>query len=342
MIIEPSPELEEIRPKLIPSLLAGLEAMANHVWLILLPVVLDIALWLAPHLGVQKILGPIFEEVAKMITDYPMPASISKVDLSSATDIYRQVITSLNLLASLRSFPIGIPSLMADKRPVSTPFGMPLSIQVSDFPNAFLMIVVFGLIGLILSSIYYCQICRITTKKEVQPPTPGLFGWLTLQLLTLTGLVLVVALFFGLPAMMIFSSIFYLNPMMASALVIFGSLAAVWLLFPLVFSAHGIFTNHLPVLRSIAASIQVVRLTLPTTSTFILICLVISQGLNRLWILPLENSWLLLVGILGHAFISSSLIAASFYYYRDALHFFQTILAKSQMAQQPSSPEIIK
>lgn len=342
MIIQPSPELEEIRPKLIPSLMAGLEAIANHVWLILLPVVIDLTLWLAPHLGVQKMIMPFFDQVVKMINDYPLPEAVSRVDFVSAADLYRKLIESINLLAWLRSFPLGVPSLMADKRPIATPLGMPISIQITDISNAFLLIVVFGLIGLILSSIYYCQICRITTDKEVQPPTPGLFGWLTLQLLALTGLVLVVMVFFGLPAMMIFSSIFYINPFMASILVIFGSLAAVWLLFPLVFAAHGIFTNHLPVLRSIAASIQVVRLTLPTTSTFILICIVISQGLNALWSLPLENSWLLLVGILGHAFISSSLIAASFYYYRDGLRFFQTILAKSQVAHQPSSPETIQ
>ena len=54
------------------------------------------------------------------------------------------------------------------------------------------------------------------------------------------------------------------------------------------------------------------------TSLFILSILVISEGLDILWRVPSENSWLTLVGVGGHAFITSALLASSFIYYRDA------------------------
>ncbi len=43
MISKTISELDEIRPKLIPSLRAGLEAVANHLWLIHSDVV-----WISP------------------------------------------------------------------------------------------------------------------------------------------------------------------------------------------------------------------------------------------------------------------------------------------------------
>ena len=60
------------------------------------------------------------------------------------------------------------------------------------------------------------------------------------------------------------------------------------------------------------------RMTLPTTSLFFLSILAISEGLNILWRVPPENSWLTLIGVGGHAFITTALLAASFIYYRDA------------------------
>ena len=71
-------------------------------------------------------------------------------------------------------------------------------------------------------------------------------------------------------------------------------------------------------LRAILNSIRMVRFTLPTTGLFLLVFVVINQGLNFLWNAQLsQNSWWLLIGIAGHAFVSTALLAASFIYYRD-------------------------
>jgi hypothetical protein len=80
-------------------------------------------------------------------------------------------------------------------------------------------------------------------------------------------------------------------------------------------------------------------MTLPTTSLFILSVLVISEGLDLLWRIPPETSWLTLVGVCGHAFITSALLAASFIYYRDADHWTQETLKmlKSQRNMQSQS-----
>lgn len=40
--------------------------------------------------------------------------------------------------------------------------------------------------------------------------------------------------------------------------------------------------------------------------------------MDVLWNVPAENSWLMLVGIAGHTFITTGLLSATYVYYRDA------------------------
>jgi hypothetical protein len=57
---------------------------------------------------------------------------------------------------------------------------------------------------------------------------------------------------------------------------------------------------------------------LPISGFLVLILIIISEGLKLLWRVPPENSWFTLVGIVGHSFVVTSLIAASFVYYHKA------------------------
>ena len=92
----------------------------------------------------------------------------------------------------------------------------------------------------------------------------------------------------------------------------------IWIIFPLLFSAHGIFVNRRKMWFSIKQGVLITRMTLPTTTLFFLVFLLLSQGFNYLWRIPPENSWLMLIGLAGHAFVTTGLLSASFVYYRDA------------------------
>lgn len=59
------------------------------------------------------------------------------------------------------------------------------------------------------------------------------------------------------------------------------------------------------------------RYALPSLGWFVIVAMVLSQGLNFLWRIPPSDSWMTLFGIFGHAFVSTALLAASFIYYRD-------------------------
>jgi hypothetical protein len=107
----------------------------------------------------------------------------------------------------------------------------------------------------------------------------------------------------------------------------------------LFFTPHGIFVRKQNALTSIMSSLRMSRFTLPTSSLFVLSVFLLSRGLSYLWTVPANDSWLMLVGIAGHAFISTTLLSASFVYYRDMNNWLQQV---SEQFQQMSNRSSIK
>ncbi len=85
-----------------------------------------------------------------------------------------------------------------------------------------------------------------------------------------------------------------------------------WVSLPLIFSTHGIFTYRQPFRVSLANSIQLGRYAGPQIATFAVVILILGTGLNYLWSIPEADDWLLSIGIAGHAFVSTALLAGSF------------------------------
>jgi hypothetical protein len=117
-----------------------------------------------------------------------------------------------------------------------------------------------------------------------------------------------------------------------------GALLLAWLLMPIFFSAHGIFISQMDAMRAILNSLRMIRFTLPNTGLFLLVFVVINIGLNFLWSSPSDNSWFMLVGIAGHAFVSTALLAASFIYYRDINSWLAVVF--EQLQRQTTSAKV--
>jgi hypothetical protein len=101
-----------------------------------------------------------------------------------------------------------------------------------------------------------------------------------------------------------------------------------WVIVPLFFWPHGVFVKRQNVITSMLSSIQLARFTLPTSSIFVLIVFMLAVGLNFIWRIPQGDSWMALVGILGHSFITTALLAGSFIYYRDMSAWLQIVVEK--------------
>jgi hypothetical protein len=320
-------------PKLIKSLRAGFDAIANHVAVIIIPVLLDMLLWLGPHVQIKKLVLDLVETIT---TSSSWNSSQTGALLGENLEVVQQTAMRLNLMTSLRAYPVGVPSLMAGQLPIEMPGGSPIFFDAANFWVIIAVVLILYLFGLGIGSLYFALVAQAAVGSSVKW-RQAFSDWprAMLQVLSLTSALLIVLVVISVPTSCIISLIAW-GGISLGQLAIFMFLGAVlWLGFPLIFTPHGIFANHSNVLVALRNSVRITRMTLPSTSLFFLAILVISEGLDILWRVPAENSWLMLVGVAGHAFITTGLLAATFVYYRDADRWVQGMLAK--MVRQPAN-----
>jgi hypothetical protein len=308
-------------PGLIASLMAGFDSVANHIAVILPPVLLDLFLWLGPHLRLKEFLQPLIDRMPSLAGAFPSNFQ----DLSTVQTVWTDMANQFNLFVILRTFPVGTTSLLSFNTAVLNPFGDPLTLDAGPFSGILGWAVLLVFLGWIIGAIYFYWVSRVALKSDVRSLWTSLKQAVYLSLIW-TGLLF----FFGLPALLVLSVLMAVSPVLGQVVLFVGAMILVWMVMPVFFSAHGIFTLQLNALRAILKSLHMVRFTLPNTALFLLMFFVVNQGLTFLWNTPPQTSWWMLVGITGHAFVSTALLAASFVYYRDINAWLKVVLEQLQ------------
>jgi hypothetical protein len=321
-------------PGVIGSLRAGFDAVSNHIGLILLPVALDIFLWLGPRLSIGELVNPFF----KLVFDEARTSLTSSADLKRFTDFqsgFSDIMERFNLLSllgRLQTFPIGISSLLAQTMPVKTPLGSQSVVEVSSLPGLIGLMFLLILIGWIAGGLYFRWVSGTALGEAKQKVEVG-FAWAILQTLILSVIWFIALMMILIPVMFILTILTLLSPALASGVFFVMLVLSFWLIVPLFFTPHGIFVRKQNAFYSIFTSLRMARFTLPTSSLFVISVVLLTISLNYLWSVPPDDSWMLLVGIAGHAFITTALLAASFVYYRDMNTWLQTVLEQLQQKQ---------
>ncbi|MBE9525144.1 MAG: hypothetical protein IMY76_08590 [Chloroflexi bacterium] len=257
-----------------------------------------------------------------MILDVPDAAEMGQ----AAREIWLVIAEQFNLIVSLRSYPVGVPSLMASGIPSNTPVGMPNWIEIESIGIAFLVYLLLSLIGIVMGTLYFTMVSEAALNddfhwRKVFSTWPA--ASIQVILLTLMWVALVIALSIPVICGLSIAVLFGISPDLI-LIFILGTLL-MWLVFPLLFSVHGIFALKHNAWISVKKSVLITKMTLPTTMTFIMFIVLASQGLDILWRLAPEDSWLMLIGIAGHAFVAAGLLAASFIYYRESNNWVQHV-----------------
>jgi hypothetical protein len=306
-------------PGIIGSLRTGFDAIAAHITAILLPLVLDLLLWLGPHISMNQLIQPWLAQFQSFASNMGISAS----DLKNTMDMYTQFFQQFNLLSILRTFPIGVPSLMSGEAPTLSPLGTPTTWQIDSFGSLLGLLFLLTICGWILGGFYFRWIAAL-----VLPETSVSSGRAVMQTVLYSLLWLVIAWIIGFPIGLVLYVFFTINSLLGEgALLILGFLS-MWLIVPIFFSSFGIYLRKQNVFMSFLSGLQLTRFALPASSLFVLTMLLIGIGLNFLWQIPANDSWLTLVGILGHAFIMTALLASSFIYYRDTSAWLQSVIER--------------
>jgi hypothetical protein len=208
---------------------------------------------------------------------------------------------------------------MTSRLPTAIPRGSPVNVDITHPLIIASVAIGLLLIGLIVGSLYYMLVAQVSLHEKIDfKKMIKNWSWSSQQVISLALALLILFIIISIPSICVISAIALFGiPLGQFAFFLYIGII-LWIAFPLLFSAHGIYVNHLGALASVRRSMVMTRMTLPTTALFILAVFAISEGLDILWRVPPENSWLTLIGVGGHAFITSALLAASFIYYRDA------------------------
>lgn len=316
-------------PRLIPSLSAGFNTVAGKIYLILLPVVLDVFLWLGPQFRVDKLFSPLLRDYASTFGRFAS-AEIA-AQLNELTTLWIDSLKGYNLASTLQTFPIGLPSLMANRASDLTPFGSPAVLEINSFSAAFGWWLLFLMAGFVLGCLFLNTLARSSAETPLKFEFKAFViqtGLCTVFILTLLATVILI----GLPASVIVSLLAMANASLGSIALLAFLFLMIWLFIPLIFTPHSIFLGQRSLLVSALTSVRLVRNHLTGSSLFLVAAILIAQGMDILWNIPPANSWLTLVGILGHAFIYTSLLTASFIYFRSGLRWLMELI-KQQSAR---------
>ncbi len=292
-------------PRALNALISGFNAIANNIGVILFPALFDLLFWLGPRLKMDILLAPMLSDIAQMqatVKDFPVTA-----------DVLTEFWGGFNLLSSLRTFPLGIFSLMSVNLSPTSPLGARSDLEVPGILMALALLLLLTFVGWVGGSFYFYFVSSAALKPD---PAPGLLPAI-LNSLLVSGILALVALVISVPAFFLLGILFLINQTVGIFIYLILTLSFIWIALPVFFSAHGIFTRAQNAFVSLWLGFRMVRYGLPPLGWFALLAIVIGQGLDVLWRVPPANSWMTLVGILGHAFVSTSLLAASFIFYRD-------------------------
>ncbi len=305
----------------IDSLSAGYRVLGKRFELLLIPVVLDLILWLAPRLSI----APILEQLADFYTDAAqvegMPTDMGEMSRRVA-EMLDQFGENSNLLGVLvNTSLLHVPSLMTYIGPV----GNAPIIEISNPLGALLLFLGLGLLGILIGVVYLNQLVRtVPLGSAPKPADAGEFvqavarHWWMVVLYV--ALLVMAMLIISVPAALITALLTVLSPVIGSMLVLVLSGMILVILFYLYFVTVALIMDNLPIHRAMAQSFRLVRNHFWATLGFVLIYNLISLGFALMLAnVATLNPVTTFLAIAIYAYIGTGLTLALLVFYRTRI-----------------------
>ncbi len=304
--------------------------MIRRLDLLLLPIVLDILLWVAPRLSVEPIFGQAANLYAGLANDV---SSEGATVFQQLADMLTALGDSINLLGLLVNGTLfHVPSLMVVLPEAKA---AAKSIDISSIVAAGALSVGLSILGLLIGVIYMALLAqalplgegdkKASTTRFVQMV---LRQWIRTLLFVVAVIILLVALY--IPGVLVAGILGLISPLFANGVGLLLSGLTIVILFYLYFVPVGIVLDDLPIRAALWRSMSLVRHNLWTTVGFILLTNLIGLGIGLLIRdLALASPFGLALAVVINAFIGTGLVMALLVFYRTRL-----ILMAEQMYSQ--------
>lgn len=300
-------------PRVLKVLGEGCSLAAGNVKLLALPILLDLFLLFGPRLRVDQFLTPIFNTAYGQMLSAVSGNTASQLEM--ALQLIRDFLRSINLFGSLQVFPIGVSAISAYGGS-ETPLGSAASVQLTSFLQIIPLLALILALGVLLGTVYYSY-TSLTAVRTGEKFSAAVFGKQLLNTVLFYMALIILAGILFIPVSCVMTFGFMISPIIYQILTIAMIAAACWVLVPLFYIPHGIFVNRYDLPQAVRESIALSSWSGPITVRFILYSIVISLGMDLIWAIPEQTSWLILFGIFGHAYVSTAILSASFILFKE-------------------------
>ena len=290
------------------ALSTGFDRVTARPALLLPPLLLDLLLWLGPRLGIRRMIETWGEQVFDPAVVDPMLTEQAKAVQMMMAELARR----FSLVIGLSAAPGGVPSLMAGRLPLDSPMGSMPPVQIESPLAALGMWLGFIVLGLGIGAAFN----RLVAIQVAAPQPTAPVGRIWARFIGMTAALYLALVGIGLVLLVVAALAALITPMLSFFLVMGGVGLLFWLIVYLAFTPHGIVRYNFGLVRAMAESMLVVRFNLLAALGFLAASSLIGSAANLVWVMPREDSWLTMLAVVGHAFVSAMLLTGSYAFYQ--------------------------
>jgi hypothetical protein len=296
---------------LVETISAGYAAVNRRLWVLVIPIALDLYLWLGTRLS--------FAPFLRLLRD----SIVSFATLLEGTPQQQEQLVVWLLNADIRSWlallyfvPAFMPQLMPGV-PTSDDAGV---IYASNPPEVLAALLVANLLALLVSSVFLSLLAASVRRKQ-----HSLTGWAKSLLVTIGGIGGYLLLFLGagaalsVPFVVLLFGTVWLVPALAPWVLFLWFVAWFWGYVYTGFAIEAVLIYGVGPLRAIIHSITIVRRHFTATLGLLVLSVIIVAGLGVLWRTLVFNLPGLLLALVAHAYIGSGLVAARLVFVHNRL-----------------------
>jgi hypothetical protein len=331
---------------IIETLSAGFEAVIKRFWILLIPITLDLFLWLGPKVSLYPLMQRGLAWMQAIAVSQPSSEALANAQQfwqqANMAQIWEQfgqqfnllyLLPGVNIVALLSLGLLDLPSLAATNAlPNPLADAMPI-VQISDgWTVVGLVIAILGG-GLFLSVLYQGLIAQEVREEQLNPRYLLRRSWLYWRHLARVALgFLMLLIIVGWPVMLLLFVLGALSPTLMQFLFLLVSIALFWIALYLSLTPHGILLGEEKPVVALLTSVNLIQRNFGSAMFLLLLSRLIRLGLGFVWPLLTRTVPGTVVAIVGNAFVCAGLAAASFIFYRDRFTVWREQLAKAMAA----------
>ena len=326
---------------IIESLQQGFNFLNHYLWLLILPILLDLFLWLGPRLSITTLTEHL---VATIFNQPDLPEALS-TNYDFAIESLKSLGTSYNLMSLLAGLFTGLPSLLARLDFVPSLVTGQTVIHLDTWKSAISWLAILIPAGILLGSLWLTLIVfahghdRINSRAFWRR-----WGWVwlnvNLYLILLVLAILLLSLLFGTLGAVSMALLGSVGATLFSILWVLFVGFSVWLSIGLFFVIPAVAWDGVNLASAIWRSLNVVGRNALSTLGFLILTIVILEGFSRIWLQVSTQQWGLVLSIVGNAYLDTAIMVATFLFYQSRYQAWQKQRARviSQRSEQNDNP----